>query len=603
MSNAPGQISAGSIYVFAMTNERPVKPPSKTALMRDYARGHLVGRLFGKYSRSWGRDEKIVDAISNAHNSGAINVLSVVSDEALAAVQKHDFFSGQNLYCEIIPRLQADAEEMVNAVDCLIRAAGNDMAAGLPGNALARWCEADPAHSAEVLRLVNAGHAAARKFVPLALGNATAEVRSELLDHLHASANDQTDPLRCNAIFGLGQVVPSNDSEWSALLKTLQAGAESADDLVQAASLAAAAMRLRASAGIHGGDVERVIESAIKPPNGERLLHQCADSLWLDGEHFSEDLQEKMLEAMLAVDPKNIGTINQLDRALANIVRHGKAAQVATFLAQLLPGHRAAIKLKQFVSTAQAVREQPPADLHDWIVSWLLDGRFELCRHLAAGLFEGQIHERALEIDFSTFGLKPDDFAYLARKAIGYLFLQPLTVASIIASLARSAPLEKQQQLEDLLFDPMLLNYGGFAKDFLEPLSKRKDDRARKMAQNALGRIKTYLADLNAAHDITELRPSERQRQMEWQRHSDMMAEAYRLADQKSVLADLFTRVVVLYGNRSISYIRHPKQETRRIESQMHPHGVSMEVPRIEFVDPVGLQKMFLSFRSERRPA
>lgn len=571
--------------------------------MSEFARGHLVGMLFGKYSRSWSRDEKIVDAISAAHNSGAINVLSVVSDEALAAVQKHDFFSGQNLYCEIIPTLQADAEEMVNAVDCLIRAAGNDMAAGFPGNALARWCEADPAHSAEILRLVNTGHAAARKFVPLALGNATPEVRSELLSHLHTSANDEADPARCNAIFGLGQVVPIDDSEWSALLNTLQAGAESTDDVTQAASLASAAMRLRAGAGTLGGAVERVIESAIEPPNGERLLHQCADSLWLDGEHFSDQLQQKMLEALSAVDPKNIGTINQLDQALANLVRHGKVARVATFLAQLLPGHRGAIKLKQFDSTAHAVREQPPTALHDWIVSWLLDGRFELCRHLAAGLFEGQMRERALEIDFSTFGLKPDDFAYLARKAIGYLFLQPLSAASIIVSLARSAPREKQQELEDLLFDPMLLNYGGFAKDLLEPLSKRKGDRARKMAQNALGRIKAYLADLNATHDITELRPSERQRQMEWQRHSDMMAEAYRLADQKSVLADLFTRVVVLYGNRSISYIRHPKQETRRIESQMHPHGVSMEVPRIEFVDPVGLQKMLLSFRSERRPA
>lgn len=571
-------------------------------MISEYARGHLVGTLFGKYSRSWAREEKIVEAIAAAHNSGSINILSIVTDEAISSVQKHDFFSGQNLYCKIIPKLHADVGEMVNAVDCLIRAAGNDMAGGLPGNALARWCEADTAHSAEILRLVSDGHPVARSFIPLALGNAAPEVREGLLGHLYTMANAVGDPTRCNAIFGLGQASPRDDSEWSALLKTLQAGAESTDDLVQAASLAAAAMRLRASAGNYGGDVERVIESAIEPPNGERLLHQCADSLWLDGEHFSEDLQEKMLEAMLAVDPKNIGTINQLDRALANLVRHSKAARVAPFLAQLLPGHRGEIKLKQFDSTAHAVREQPPAVLHDWIVSWLLDGRFELCRHLAGGLFEGQMHERALEIDFSTYGLRPDDFAYLARKAIGYLFLQPLSAASIIVSLARSAPREKQQELEDLLFDPMLLNYGGFAKDFLEPLSKRKGDRARKTARNALGRITAYLADLNAANGITELRPSERQRQLEWQRHSDMMAEAYRLADQKSVFADLFTKVAVLYGNRSISYIRHPKLETRRIESQMHPHGVSIEVPRIEFVDPVGLQRMLLSFRSERRP-
>jgi len=572
-------------------------------LIREYARGHLVGTLFGKYSRSWGRDEKIVEAIAAAHNSGSINILSIVTDEAMSSVQKHDFFSGQNLYCEVIPKLQADVGEMVNAVDCLIRAAGNDMAGGLPGNALARWCEADTAHSAEILRLVNDGHPVARSFIPLALGNAAPNIREGLLGHLHAMANAVGGPVRCNAIFGLGQASPRDDSEWAAMLHTLQAGATCADDVIQAATIAAAALRLRAGAGPFAEQLEGIIETAIESGRGERLLHQSADSLWLDGEHFSDHLQEKMLRALSAVNPANIGTINQLDQALANLIRHGKAAQVADFLAELLPGHNGAIKLKQFDSTAHAVREQPPDVLHDWVVSWLLDGRFELCRHLAGGLFEGQMHECALEIDFSGHGLRPDDYAYLARKAIGYLFLQPLTVASIIVSLARSAPREKQQELEDLLFDPMLLNYGGFAKDFLEPLSKRKGERARKLAQNALRRIRSYLADLNAAHAITELRPSERQRQIEWQRHSDMMAEAYRLADQKSVFADIFTKVVVLYGNRSISYVRHPKQETRRIESQMHPHGVSMEVPRIEFVDPVGLQKMLLSFRSERRPA
>lgn len=586
-----------------MTKDTNSKPPTRKALISDYARGHLLGTLFGKYSRKWGGEDKIVESIASAHNAGAINVLSIITDDALESVKRHEFFSGQNLYCKLIPKLQADTLEMFHAVDCLIRAAGNDLAGGLPGNALAEWCDRDQSHAAELLALVDKGNGVARTFIPLSVRNAASEVRKKLIEHLHVAANAADDPLRCNAIFGLGQVDPVNDDEWTKLVQTLRSGAVADDDLVRGATLAAAARRLRSGAGAYTDDMEGVIEAAITLECGERVLHQCADSLWLDGEHFSDKLREQMLAAMLAVNPANKGTLDHLDHALANLVRHGSTSKAADFLAILLARHEGAIKLKAFDSTCHAVHEQPPAVLHDWVVGWLLDGRFELCRHLSGGLFEGQMHERELDIDFSNFALNPDDFPYLARKAIGYLFLQPLTVASIIVSLVRSAPASKRQELEDLLFDPMLLNYGGFAKALLEPVSKRKGDHAKKTAANALARIKAYLADLHAARDITELEPSERQRQIEWQRHSDTMAEAYRHADEKSIFASIVTKVVVLYGNRSVSYVRHPQQETRRIETKMHSHGVSFEMPRIEIVDPVGLQKMLLSFRSEERPA
>lgn len=585
-----------------MKEERQAKPPSRKALISDYARGHLVGTLFGRYSRNWGRDDDVAEAIASAHNDGAINLLSVISDEALEIVKGHDFFSGQQLYCKLIPNLQADTAEMIKAADCLIRAAGNDLAGGLPGNALAEWCDKDQSRPAEVLDLVKAGDSVARGFIPLAVRNAAANVRAGLLNEIHSAANAEDGPMRRNAIFGLGQIDPASEAEWAQLAQTLQAGAVAEDDLVRSATLAAAARRLRCGAVGHADDMESVIVLAIEAECGSQLLHQCADLLWLDGEHFSDRLRALMLEALLKVDPANLGTIDHLDHALVNLVRQGEAEKAAAFLSALILHHDGEIELKAFNSTCHAVHEQPPVILEDWVVTWLLDGRFALCEGLSGGLLEGQMNERELDIDFSRFKLRPQDYAYLARKAIGYLFLQPLTVASIIVSLVRSAPDDIRQELEDLLFDPMLLNYGGFAKDYLEPVAKRKGDPARKTSASALARIKAYLADLDAARDITELQPSERQRQMEWQRHSDTMAEAYRQADEKSLFANLFTRVVVLYGNRSVSYVRHPKAETRRIETEMHSHGVSFEMPRTEIVDPTGLNKMVLSFRVERRP-
>jgi hypothetical protein len=270
-----------------MTKDADTKPPTRKTLVREYASGKLIGTLFGKYSRSWGREEKIVEAIATAHNNREIDVLSIVTDSAMEAVKRHDFFQGQGLYCKLIPKLECHARKMIDAVECLIRAAGNDGAAGLPGNALAQWFEADQARSKEMLELVESGDPVARGFIPLSVSKAVPEVRASLLDHLHTTASTVNDPARCNAIFGVGQIDPATDIEWVQLLATLGAGAVDADDVVRAATVAAAARRLRADAGMHAAALEAAMAQAVDTECGERLLHQCADALWLDGEQRS----------------------------------------------------------------------------------------------------------------------------------------------------------------------------------------------------------------------------------------------------------------------------------------------------------------------------
>ena len=181
-----------------MDDHQDAKPPSRKTLVSVYAKGHLLGALFGRYSRSWGREAKIVEAIASAHNDGAIDLLSIITNESLESVKKHEFFAGQNLYCKLIPHLDAQTKDMVHAVDCLIRAAGNDLAGGSPGNALAEWCQQDQARAGQLLELVNAGDTVAQSFIPLAVGNAEAEVRRDLIGHLNGKANMADDASRHN---------------------------------------------------------------------------------------------------------------------------------------------------------------------------------------------------------------------------------------------------------------------------------------------------------------------------------------------------------------------------------------------------------------------
>ena len=260
------------------------------------------------------------------------------------------------------------------------------------------------------------------------------------------------------------------------------------------------------------------------------------------------------------------------------------------------------MKLKHFDSTCHAITAAEPEVWHDWINDWLLKGDFALCRQIASPLGGGELEGARLDIDFVRYRLRESDYGYLARKAISFLFLKQLSAASIILSLARSAPAKILPELEDLLVDPMLLNYSGIARSLLDPISKDRGDPARALAKRALARLNKYLDDLASVETLRELRPSERQRQLEWERHSDSMAEASRGADQKSILADLFTKVIVLYGNRSVSYHNIGDETPKRFETKMASHGVSMEIPRVDIVDPQGLQRMLFAYRAEKRP-
>lgn len=585
-----------------LAEKPPLKPPSRKQLVREYATGKLMDTLFGKYSRGWSRNELIVNAITEAHNDGDIDLLSILTPDTLDQYKGGIFFQGQTLYCSLIPKISASARDMIAAVDNLIQAAGNDGAAGLPANALAEWCEAEPSRPAEILELIDEGSEAATKFITPALRIGTAFDRSYFIGRAIAfSKNGSADEQR-GSIRALGQVDPLNAAEWDSLINTLDEIRTSADDTATAAIIAAATLRLKSDNCPRVREFESIIQDSLSTA-GVLTLHQCADLLWLDHKAISDSLKTQILEALLNVDCTNIVTIDYLDHGLAEMVKNSEANVASIFLGKLLKKNEGNLEFKQFKSTRRAIQSSGDHIFEDWLVDWFLGGDFELCRQMSDALFGVGDRETAMNIDFARYNLKERDYGYLARKAIGFIFLHSVVPTSIIISLLRSAPKSIAMELEELLFNPMLINYSGVGKDYLEPLSRDKQDEARHAANRALQNLDNYLDGLGALRNVKELRPSERQRQAEWQRHSDAMAEAHRLADKKSIFADLFKKVVVLYGNRSISYVKHGKEAPKRFETKMASHGVSFELPRVDIVDSIGLQQMLLSFRSEQRPA
>jgi hypothetical protein len=577
--------------------------PSVAELTVQYSAGTLLQSLFGPYARSWGREDEMVRAIADAHNAGAINILSILSQESLAEIGQFGFFGGQQLYCKTIPLLDATTQEMVEAVFALIEKGGTDGAAGFPANALEDWCRAENTRPTAMLQLIDSGDARAARFLPLTLYAGSYVDRAAFLARAHEAASSGSADLRRGAIGALGRIDPQTDDEWSNLMATLGNVISEDDDDLTAGALGAIRIRIGAEAGNRREALEKLIIESTDRALGPQALHRFAEMLWLEVSKLSEPTKAAILSALQNVDAGNRGTIDLIDHALEQLVKGGRASEAREFLEALLVRHEDVVKLKHFDSTCHAITAAEPEVWHDWIVDWLLKGQFALCSQIASPLGGGELEGARFDINFTRYDLGEGDHTYLAKKAIGFLFLKQLSAASIILSLARSAPKNIVQELEDLLFDPMLLNYSGITRDLLEPVSKDRSDPARALAKRTIDRLTKYLDDLASVETLRELRPSERQRQLEWERHSDSMAEAKRGADQKSIFAEIFTKVVVLHGNRSVSYHSMGDETPKRFETKMASHGISMEIPRVDIVDPLGLQRMLFAYRAEKRPS
>ena len=81
---------------------------------------------------------------------------------------------------------------------------------------------------------------------------------------------------------------------------------------------------------------------------------------------------------------------------------------------------------------------------------------------------------------------------------------------------------------------------------------------------------------------------------------SESMAESMRAAEKKSVFFGLFSRSTLLYGRKSINYIRTGAGQPKRMELPLTSHSVKMEFPRMHNLDPDGVDYMVRVFRLER---
>jgi hypothetical protein len=300
------------------------------------------------------------------------------------------------------------------------------------------------------------------------------------------------------------------------------------------------------------------------------------------------------LLALEAVNPEHLGTVRILDMGIRHLLGTKSEILALGLLAAMLRDGK--LTVENFQSTIHELKNGNPQRLYQLIVHWFLSGSIELCR--SVGELVGIDKERAFDTNVQPLKLTPLQQIFLCRKAIGFLFLRPVACSSIIVSVLRAGDRDVKGPVTELLFDPILLNYGGDVRDYLKQIPAV--DPAYGAVQSALTKIEGFYAGLKAAGTIKELHPSEYQRDVVRQRTRDEMQTASKKAVSKSVLLNLVHRSTILYGNRSLTYVTDHDNSQRAIPMDLKSLSVSFELPRREILDPVGLDHMLRVFRAEK---
>jgi hypothetical protein len=108
------------------------------------------------------------------------------------------------------------------------------------------------------------------------------------------------------------------------------------------------------------------------------------------------------------------------------------------------------------------------------------------------------------------------------------------------------------------------------------------------------------VAGLERTGIIKELHPSDYKREINGRRTEDMMRDAQKAGMQQSVLFNLVHRSTLLYGKRSLTFFAGEDGNSKAVAMDLHSVGMSIEWPRRDILDPVGLDYMIRVYRVEK---
>ncbi len=566
------------------------KVPSSREVINAFEDGTLAAQLATRFG---GLDSapmhKTAMLCAKLHNAGKIDLFRLAEDGSLLVLDDWRFFTATNFLDSVLPELDESTERVMTFVDKLVTRGGNDGAANLPNAAFREWCKRAPHRSAVVVEAAIEGAPLANKFLIFAL-----EASMDVTTAKRIALTESGETAHA-AIAALGRIPVSDEVSGAERLATLsELLNRDPDDRMRAAVLHAATNMLTQS---KQRGVDALLNVVARAANGgeEITSHHAAQVLWLASDHLDNATVAALLASLRHLKPENTATLEFLDYGLASLVKNGFVEAAIEHVTGLL-SETDCLGLESFDDFMRAIGASEDT-LGEVAIRWLQIGSAVLCDGLAHFLQHGNPRGRSLMIPAAAIPRHVRMQGYVCRKALGWFFFLPTTAASVLVAVLREAEGEAISEIQSLLFDPLLINYGGVV-DYLGNIPS--GDPVHERIKAALALHEDYLKGIRSVDTIQEMRPSEHGQQIHRRRISEEMRRAHKSARKESVFLNLVRHSVLLYGRGAVSFVQGSNGMLRAVEMDLESHGFSMEYPRIASLDPIGLDYKLRLYRAEK---
>jgi len=560
--------------------------PTDAEIIQHYQAGTLLRELLHPLDTN--EQEALREQLAALHNAGSIDLLALTATPEFQNLDRRHRFTIQQVYSNAIPFLEASPPAMLQMVRRLVAQEGANGIAALPQNALRIWIGQASKRAKEIIEVARSEPDFDREILVNALvtfGDASSAI----------SFLAFADPRRQAAIAAVGTIKPRNAKAGDATFDQLvEVAAADPDEDIRFTAILSAFELLRNSKTRAPRWVPTLVASVTaKPSNSTRtaLLH----GLWRQVELF----QTADVKAVLAVasdgDLESDRLMDTLGGTLARLIGGVHHDVAIDCLTALLAGSGKAIPLDRLQMLEHRFTELDRTMLFALAVRWFATGDQMLCETVSK-LVGNMLQQQPFDASLAGFGLTGSQMIVVCHKAVGYMPLAPIVAASFIVAALRANDKSAEPELVQLLLQSLLINFRDTVASYLKKIGKA--DISYPALRKALKMYRSYEKGADLKMTIKELEPSSYQRGVVRQNHYATSREIRKQAERQSVFFDLVHRSSLLHGNRAVTYARGADGPPTSME--MKAVSTHIEMPRLQTIDPVGLDWLLRVFRSSR---
>lgn len=579
-----------------MSGGKIVGNETRTALLRAHREGRFLDHVIGTQYESGTDEESLAADIVALHNSGELDAV-----EAFAALKNsgHAFFSARGVFESALPEIDAGVESVMVTVQHLVREAGGDLAAPTIIDGLKGYLLKDPSRIQGALQIIESRPEFSDLLSAVLSTGSETDLGKYADETLRLTRSDNPE-MKKQALFALSSLHwPQGQCPPDKVYAALEDACANDDRDEILAVILTAAVRLAERDPQREDRVAALAQETLKRGDAA-TLHAASNLSAYGGKSCPEKVIDVLLGSLKDVDPKNAGTIHNIDHAAYRLIRRSRHEKALAFVEDLLLTHAEAMDAQQLSTTLHALQKDD--DLRNKATTrWLLGGEPALCKAAEFVVGGGHGANPILEVDTNELDPpSPVKVLFLAKKVAGYLFLSPTSAASMLVSLMRRTDdAALLGHLANLLLDPILLNFPGKPRSYVEERRNDGSQLFQRAITQALNALEEHFVELRSIGTLPELHPSEAQREAHYRHHAREMTESVEKAQRKSPFFGLFTRQNLLYGRKSIAYIYDGDGAAHRQEIPLKEHSFTYEYPRIAELDPLGLEYQLMMFRAE----